>query len=159
MKRSWRFLPAAATASAHEPEHVLEETDGAIGALVASFTEAGQRFVGVAVDRKDGVVRWIESPVSDLEWDSLLRGFTSLRDVLLEEEVWVIDRTVTLESVRSWRVAFSQLEDEHLPAEDSLLDPEDHEHLLAPPSRMPQLHDVPPVEGSAFFPRDEGRAA
>ena len=130
MKREWDFLSQTTSVCGHLAEHVLEEHDGAFGALVASFTEAGRRFVGVAVDREGDLIRWVEAAVSELEWDSLLRGLTSLRDVLSKESVWVIDRNASLEVQRAWAVSFSQLTDDHLPDKDSLLEPEDHEHLL-----------------------------
>lgn len=161
MKRPWAFLSAESSACAHEFEHALQELDGAVGVLVASFREGRKRFVGVAVDLEGSTVRWVEAPIDDAEWAALLGGFTSLRDVLRKETAWVVDREPSLQPLHCWQVAGSELSDQHLPHVDSLLGPEDHEGLRPALPVMPAFFDTEIIAQSPTFfpPRSESRAA
>lgn len=132
MKKPWEFLEGHEyEAPVRVIERVLEEHDGAVGPVVASFIEGETRYVGVAADKSEHTTRWVEASVHPVDWQSLLSRRCDLRQIIVHRgsKLWVVDRKSQWSGdqdslpIRAWCLSPGLVGDEYLPDQDSTLDP------------------------------------
>lgn len=120
-------------------EHVLvwhEEPQ-----VVSVLDPTGRRFLGVAVDDSEDfeVVRWVYTPVSHLEFDALICGATTVREALVADTVFVVDRRVDGGIIeRAWEAKGADIPEDIRPSEDSTL-PEATRARLAVQPAVPEI--------------------
>lgn len=101
-------------------EHVLVEYDGP---QLVTLLEGKQRFIGVASDEDAVAVRWVHAAISDLEFKSLIHGVRPVRESLLKDSVWIVDRTHSGRDISAWQVVSDDLPSFALPDFDAFLSP------------------------------------
>lgn len=79
------------------------------------------RYLGIAADDGEGVVRWILAAITNTELKALIDGAATLRDALLKAQVFVLDADHDWVSLSVWSCDGNQLDDESLPERGALL--------------------------------------
>lgn len=133
-------------------EHVLS-TDPMLCTLRDADTQ-GARYLAARVDLTTERTRWIQTPLSELEWHALLRGALSLRDALCKFPVWVVDYHPTHGVAGGWRLQPEDLPRDALPPRGVALaeDVRARFAVLLPPSPPRALHVASPTQTGHRIP-------
>lgn len=103
------------------PERVLIEYDGPV---TFTFRDTSQNLMLAHLsDEEDGIARYIVVPILERDVERLLRGTVSLRGVLNQPLVWVLDLKGRAPT-QCWVGTFSDLPTNVLPVEDAMLHPD-----------------------------------
>lgn len=152
---SWSNLPPAQAPDLlydftyrWSPETVILEYDGP--QMMTTRRDTG-RHIALAVDEsEDGeIVRWIEAPLSNLEYEALVRGATSVRTVFEKETIRIIDYTPELKPLRVFELDSLALPDGALPPAGVRLPESARSRLMLELNAKPQEEPLFTLEGSA----------
>jgi hypothetical protein len=121
MKLTWELPPQegmVSLVSARKLTDVLLEYEGP---QLMILEDLNQRYIALAVDCDDTAVRWIQSPISILEFEALVRGGLSVRDALLKSRMLLADYTYDNRAVRVWEITQASVPEDALPEPGALL--------------------------------------
>lgn len=131
-------------------EDVLVEYEGPqiVTAVVQELdaSEPHPLYLGVASDDdRDGMlVRWILAPITHTEFEALIDGAVTLRDLVLKPQVYVLDVDVEYDWVprRVWLRDGNQLDDDHLPARGALLPTASRREFMEARGTLPESPEL-----------------
>ena len=120
MKREWKFgqqlmLPSI---SERKIKEVLVDYDGP---QLCILEKDSARFVSVRVDEDKEGTRWIQAPLSSLEYEALMLGTLPVRDALLKLEMVLVEENRYEVPVKAWQLDPSTVPDSVLPKIDAPL--------------------------------------
>lgn len=120
MKNSWPALVQQIIAQSIDLRvtHVLLEYDGP---QITLATVEGVQHLGVAADECNDGVRWIYSPVTNLELQALASGSQTTRNALLKREVLVVDIDHRDQVTGAWKVPSEEIEEDAFPTVGAVL--------------------------------------
>ena len=152
MRRAWQLdskVPNAAVRLALENVLVWHDEPQVATALDAT----GARYLGVATDDSDDgeIVRWVYAQITNLEYQALLTGGTTVREALAKDSVIVGDFYVNGGEVsQMWRASVSDVPEDLRPTANSYL-PATVRTFLPTQSREEQIViDGAPIRGGAL---------
>lgn len=128
---------SAEGASPFEVDQVLVHYDGP--QIVTLRDEEDNRYLGVASDEGEGLVRWIYAPLTNTEFKALMDGVATTRDALLKSCVYLVDIDVDGNAVRRWECDAADISDENLPDVGALLPEETRRTFSVQPANAPEL--------------------
>ncbi len=95
MKWSWKFgqeiMPLLVTRRALK--EILIEYDGP---RLAILEQPPDQILALCIDEDKNGVRWIQSPLSSLEYEALMRGALTVRAALLLSPAWSLWNTLMI---------------------------------------------------------------
>ena len=122
MRLNWDKLPKQPSMSnlvaSRKPKEILVEYDGP---QIVILKDGPREFLAVATDYDDQAVRWLQAPLSELEYRALMQGALTVRDALSKSNLILADYSYSNEPLRVWEVNPSLIPDAALPQKNAFL--------------------------------------
>lgn len=120
MKREWQFGQQLALYGIPERKirEVLIDYDGP---QLCILEKGPERFLSVRIDEDATGTRWIQSPLSSVEYEALMLGTLSVRNALLKTEMILVEENRNEVPIRAWTLSASSVPDTALPKVDAPL--------------------------------------
>ncbi len=118
MKHTWTtgqqlmFLPVRTV------RETLIEYDGP---QLCILDRGSDQFLSLRIDDDDTGVRWLQSPITDVELTALMSGELALRSALLKPEMLLVEDSHDEETVHVWQLDSARVPDVVLPKAGALL--------------------------------------
>jgi hypothetical protein len=114
MKHAWTFgqqvmLPVISGRSVKE---TLIDYDGP---QLRILEKGLDQFVALRIDDDGQAVRWLEAPITSVEYAALMSGELPLRNTLLKSDVVLVENSHREEPIRAWELNPKQIPDPVLP--------------------------------------------
>ena len=85
------------------------------GPYLVLLQKAVAQFLALRIDEDESGVRWLQSPISTVEYEALFSGELPLRNVFLKQDVLLVEDSHDEEPVKVWELNPSTIPDRVLP--------------------------------------------